>query len=286
MSYTSKDLVWTKNVTRQKGAYWAYMEYEIGEEFSLNWAKGRANLGRTDIEKSQVNQLILLVQTVKNIEGIKSGTYLTHIVTPIDNMVYTESTPDHPHPYYKKVITVAKPTVPIPKPKHLDFLRPNRGWLCDIDLIKPLKTAIDIPLQEKRNFLWNLFDTIDPDIYDWYQFNQNNIEETDEVKEGGERYLKHRFYERNPIIIKKVKALAERESRLFCEVCDFDFFKKYKTHGKGFIECHHKVPISSGERITKTEDLALVCSNCHRMLHRKNQSNSYYTIEELRSLLQ
>lgn len=42
--------------------------------------------------------------------------------------------------------------------------------------------------------------------------------------------------------------------------------------GKGFIEAHHTKLVSTlhenGEE-TKIEELALVCSNCHRMLHRR-----------------
>ena len=42
--------------------------------------------------------------------------------------------------------------------------------------------------------------------------------------------------------------------------------------GKGYIEAHHTRPVAklvTGER-TKVSDLALVCANCHRMLHRQD----------------
>ena len=54
--------------------------------------------------------------------------------------------------------------------------------------------------------------------------------------------------------------------RVYCEICEFDFEKKYGEVGKNFIEGHHKLPISE---ITKeynkitSKDTALVCSNCH-----------------------
>ncbi|NRA52977.1 MAG: HNH endonuclease [Gammaproteobacteria bacterium] len=57
---------------------------------------------------------------------------------------------------------------------------------------------------------------------------------------------------------------------LACEVCDFNFTKTYGIRGKDYIECHHKNPLSDtkvGEK-TKTEDLALLCANCHRVIHR------------------
>ncbi len=57
-----------------------------------------------------------------------------------------------------------------------------------------------------------------------------------------------------------------------CQVCGFDFEAVYGSHGRGFIEVHHKVPVSSLEEKTRIDprtDMAVVCSNCHRMIHRK-----------------
>jgi 5-methylcytosine-specific restriction protein A len=50
------------------------------------------------------------------------------------------------------------------------------------------------------------------------------------------------------------------------------------------IECQHTKPVHTlraGQR-TKLDDLALVCSNCHRMIHRRKQR---LTMDELRALL-
>ncbi|MBV8970124.1 MAG: HNH endonuclease [Verrucomicrobia bacterium] len=54
--------------------------------------------------------------------------------------------------------------------------------------------------------------------------------------------------------------------------------------GHNFAECHHVLPISEvGEsRQTKVRDLAVVCSNCHRMLHRRRP---WLTVSELRNLI-
>jgi 5-methylcytosine-specific restriction protein A len=47
------------------------------------------------------------------------------------------------------------------------------------------------------------------------------------------------------------------------------------------MECHHKVPFGHGTvRATKLADLALVCANCHRIIHR---SKTTLTIEALRA---
>jgi len=92
------------------------------------------------------------------------------------------------------------------------------------------------------------------------------------VKEGRVIYKLHKYRERDNSINKKKKENTLKEKgKLECEVCNFDFHKKYGELGVGYIECHHKVPLSKldSEGITKLTDLALVCSNCHRMLHKK-----------------
>lgn len=99
------------------------------------------------------------------------------------------------------------------------------------------------------------------------------------AEEGKEIYLaNHLIRERNSQIVKQKKQLAEAENLLFCEVCNFSFLNSY---GQSFIECHHKDPILNGVRKTYMKDLALVCSNCHRMLHRKF-NNRYISIDELK----
>ncbi|MEV4457357.1 HNH endonuclease [Microbispora sp. NPDC049633] len=63
----------------------------------------------------------------------------------------------------------------------------------------------------------------------------------------------------------------------------FDFEHTYGPRGAGYIECHHIVPLHvSGPVTTKLDDLALVCSNCHRMIHR---SAPWLTPSELRKLV-
>ncbi|MCA9067424.1 MAG: HNH endonuclease [Planctomycetaceae bacterium] len=103
--------------------------------------------------------------------------------------------------------------------------------------------------------------------------------------EGREVMRLHKLKERNPKVIsrKKEKVLAETGG-LLCEVCDFDFAKTYGEFGFGFAECHHRIPISQlceEHRITLGE-LAIVCSNCHRMLHRQPS----HTIDELSRIVQ
>jgi 5-methylcytosine-specific restriction protein A len=87
------------------------------------------------------------------------------------------------------------------------------------------------------------------------------------------RYLLrlHRVWERKPALReKKIRSVQARGEALACEACGFDFGQTYGDRGQGFIECHHVEPLhQTGERATTIRDLALLCSNCHRMIHRK-----------------
>lgn len=115
---------------------------------------------------------------------------------------------------------------------------------------------------------------------------QDEFDEFDlSVKEGKVIYKLHKLRERNSKINRRKKELYFKQNgKLNCEVCDFDFYIAYGELGKGFIEVHHKTPLSEidGEIKTKLEDLALVCSNCHRMLHKKINTLS---IKKLKSIL-
>ncbi|WP_280502149.1 HNH endonuclease [Nocardia farcinica] len=82
---------------------------------------------------------------------------------------------------------------------------------------------------------------------------------------------------------KKIEQFRAIHSRLFCEVCGFDFEDVYGAHGSGYIECHHVVPLHvSGETTTKLSDLVLLCSNCHRMIHYRPR---WLTPQELSGML-
>lgn len=112
------------------------------------------------------------------------------------------------------------------------------------------------------------------------------ISEDDEsaFPEGKESYRLHKARERDPKIIFKAKAKRLRTTnKLECDVCQTDFRIVYGDLGRGFIEAHHKIPVSKldGNTPTRIDDLALVCSNCHRMLHRK----AGMSVEKLRELI-
>lgn len=87
------------------------------------------------------------------------------------------------------------------------------------------------------------------------------------------RYLLrwHAYRERKPgLRRRKIESVVRRGEPLACEVCQFDFERTYGERGHGYIECHHIDPLHvTGERSVSIRDLALLCSNCHRMIHAK-----------------
>lgn len=85
------------------------------------------------------------------------------------------------------------------------------------------------------------------------------------------RYLLrwHAYRERNQALRRrKIASVVAVGRPLACEVCLFDFGEFYGDRGHGYIECHHVEPLHvDGARVRSIADLALLCSNCHRMIH-------------------
>jgi 5-methylcytosine-specific restriction protein A len=107
----------------------------------------------------------------------------------------------------------------------------------------------------------------------------------EEAPEGRILTKKHLVRERNRKLVQsKINRVLQQTSKLECEVCSFNFAATYGSRGDGFIECHHTKPVATLDAQSKThiDDLALVCSNCHRMIHR---SRPWLSLDELRMAL-
>lgn len=106
-----------------------------------------------------------------------------------------------------------------------------------------------------------------------------------DAPEGRVLTLMHRRKERSRRLVEERKRQALSQSgQLSCEACGFDFEVTYGERGRGVIEAHHIKPVytlSSGSR-TRLEDLALVCANCHRIIH---STRPWLTMDGLRELL-
>lgn len=89
------------------------------------------------------------------------------------------------------------------------------------------------------------------------------------------KYAFHRKIERNSTASRKAKKFHGTT----CQACALSFPDRYGKIGKGFIEAHHLKPIGKLKEGEKVEydiasDFAVLCANCHRMIHRSaNPSN-------------
>jgi 5-methylcytosine-specific restriction protein A len=103
--------------------------------------------------------------------------------------------------------------------------------------------------------------------------------------EGGVALRAHLRRERDPKLRRrKLDDTRRHGCPIACEACGFDFGQTYGVHGQDYIECHHRTPLHvTGKTQTRLADLALLCSNCHRMIHRTKQ---WLTVEELKDLVE
>ncbi|MFC1574856.1 HNH endonuclease [Gemmatimonadota bacterium] len=101
--------------------------------------------------------------------------------------------------------------------------------------------------------------------------------------EGTARALVSKRRERSP----RLRAAALAIHGYECQVCGFNFERTYGSWGLGFAEIHHIQELGlvpdEGVETNPATDLAVVCSNCHRMIHRK--AKLALTLAELRDIL-
>jgi hypothetical protein len=97
-----------------------------------------------------------------------------------------------------------------------------------------------------------------------------------EAVEGRRQLSVHLRLERSRSLIKDFKKSLTDFS---CEACGVNLGETYGPLGEGCIEAHHRRPVSQMQEgeTTKLSDLAALCPNCHRIIHR----NGLMTVEDL-----
>ncbi len=111
------------------------------------------------------------------------------------------------------------------------------------------------------------------------------LEPDEEIRartEGGRKVIISTRVERDP----SLRSAAIRLHGTQCVVCKFGFGQVYGEWGEGFIEVHHIVPLGDDDETRNTNpetDLVVLCSNCHRMVHRRRKE--VLDVEELRMKL-
>lgn len=84
----------------------------------------------------------------------------------------------------------------------------------------------------------------------------------------------------------RLRALAFEAAKGICCVCERDFTKILGSLGTRVLQVHHRKQLSSrvAPSVTKMRDLAVVCANCHLLLHL--DAEKAMSIDKLRKMLQ
>jgi 5-methylcytosine-specific restriction protein A len=103
-----------------------------------------------------------------------------------------------------------------------------------------------------------------------------------EYLEGRAKQVLVNAYERD----RKAREACIAHYSCACQVCEFDFTRKYGRLGEGFIHVHHRVQLAKVGKEYKVDpikDLIPVCPNCHAMLHCGKKPPS---VEQLKEIVQ
>ncbi len=102
------------------------------------------------------------------------------------------------------------------------------------------------------------------------------------------RFRLHKRIERNQRLANEAKKVHGS----ICQACGFNFESMYGELGKDYIEAHHLMPLSelpkdSPVKLDAQKDFAVLCANCHRMIHRQHAPKelaAFRTLVRMRQL--
>ena len=109
----------------------------------------------------------------------------------------------------------------------------------------------------------------------------------EEFAEGRLMTALHKRRERNRKVRARLLAARERNGRLSCDMCDCVSNAVASNMEDATFEAHHRVLLSDAEeRSTRLSDMALLCANCHRLLHRAiSVAKRWIDVDEGRTLV-
>ena len=169
---------------------------------------------------------------------------------------------------------------------HLDVEVLNLGGsqahlFSDLEGISTRIKEIEIPWPEKGQSFFHANGWMALNDFETLVSKKNHDER---FAENAVKYGLHKRAERSAAVVKlkKHEYRIKTNGVMPCETCQFSFMSKY---GIDFLEAHHMTPLSQldGKVTTTTQDLALLCANCHRAIHRvSNQEGNILSVEEFR----
>jgi 5-methylcytosine-specific restriction enzyme A len=199
--------------------------------------------------------------------------------------------------WYENAIVYAQPRSPIPQSPRRDWKFQFKTKAENAHLIPAADRFLEVPMKASRTdkgFIGqrNWFFPEESSHYVRFleafslmrdgRLNKPTrmIVDSEVYQEGQRAIAEIKVTARNP----KLVASAKKRHGFKCQVCDFSFEERYGELGRGFIEVHHLVRLASADspRKSTTEDVRVVCANCHRMIHKRTPP---VPLEELRQLL-
>ncbi len=116
-----------------------------------------------------------------------------------------------------------------------------------------------------------------------FNVNQPDLDDVYEVRsEDGKKIIISKAAERDALL----RSLAIKIHGTNCFGCNFNFVERYGKAGEGFIEIHHTVALERYEDskvVNPQTDLIPLCSNCHRIVHRRK--DYVLSLDELKIII-
>lgn len=109
------------------------------------------------------------------------------------------------------------------------------------------------------------------------------------IEEGFTKFSQIKTKMRSRKLVTIAKLHYSENGKIFCSACNFNFEDFYGEVGKEYIEIHHLKPIFAYEYNLEQDinealaNVVPVCSNCHRIIHRKN--DQLLSIPSLQALI-
>ena len=120
---------------------------------------------------------------------------------------------------------------------------------------------------------------------------ESEADDKDEIEdifpEGGVLTAYHRRRERSPKLRKALLAKRSNAGKVCCDACEWAPPNKDERLALAAFEAHHLLPLATaGESKTKLGDVALLCANCHRLVHRWiSVTGEWLAAEQIKSLV-
>lgn len=239
-----------------KPQYWLenYWPSETERHFLGVWFHKKKKFGP---EKMNAGDRVIFYETRKNPNGYKGGAKSIFALGILKNEF--RPIPEEKRNYGGKewqTIQVVSPVIWLPPKDGVPYDRiierfPQfKGWVRQgIKLSKKNFEILESMLREKG---------------------KEEVKKELAYKEGAELRVIQTARERNPALRKD--AIEKYGNK--CMVCGFDFDKTYgRDIANGYIEVHHEKMLANtaGERDVTVNEVKVVCSNCHRMIHKKRE---------------